>query len=255
MSLVLNSLSLRRNKEIHLDNVSLMFDRGCLTTVLGRTLSGKTTIMRTIAGLQDVDKGTLSRDGRSFGKLPAWQRDVAMVYQQFINYPHLSVFENVAFPLRKRKVAQNEIDRRVRGILETVGLDAFHERKPAQLSGGQQQRVALARALVRKAEVLLLDEPLVNLDYKLREQLRGGVPRPSGEPGRCNNRLQHHGTCRSHDARRSARCHARGARAAIWRSRRCVCQPVIGTRGSHRYRPAHDDCAGAAVAGPSRVRR
>lgn len=172
MSLVLNSLSLRRNNEVHLDDVSLELDQGCLTTVLGRTLSGKTTIMRAIAGLQDVDKGTMSRDGKSFGELPAWQRDVAMVYQQFINYPHLTVFENVAFPLRKRKVGQDEIDRRVRGVLETVGLGAFHERKPAQLSGGQQQRVALARALVRKAGVLLLDEPLVNLDYKLREQLR-----------------------------------------------------------------------------------
>lgn len=172
MSLVLNSLSLRRNGEVHLDGISLTFDRGCLTTVLGRTLSGKTTIMRVIAGLQDVDVGALTRDGKPFGDLPAWKRDVAMVYQQFINYPHMSVFENVAFPLRKRKEAEHEVGRRVRAVLEMVGLDAFLERKPAQLSGGQQQRVALARALVRKAGVLLLDEPLVNLDYKLREQLR-----------------------------------------------------------------------------------
>ncbi|MDR7031188.1 ABC transporter ATP-binding protein [Rhizobium rosettiformans] len=172
MSLVLNSLSLARNGEIHLDDVSLDFDRGCLTTVLGRTLSGKTTLMRAIAGLQEIDSGTLMRDGHSFGDLPAWRRDVAMVYQQFINYPHLSVFENVAFPLRKRKVAEDEVSLRVRTVLDTVGLGAFLERKPSQLSGGQQQRVALARALVRNADVLLLDEPLVNLDYKLREQLR-----------------------------------------------------------------------------------
>ncbi|OYR08674.1 ABC transporter ATP-binding protein [Brucella grignonensis] len=172
MSLVLNSLSLARNGEIHLDDVSLDFDRGCLTTVLGRTLSGKTTLMRAIAGLQEIDSGTLMRDGHSFGDLPAWKRDVAMVYQQFINYPHLNVFENVAFPLRKRKVAEEEMRLRVNAVLDTVGLGALLERKPSQLSGGQQQRVALARALVRNADVLLLDEPLVNLDYKLREQLR-----------------------------------------------------------------------------------
>jgi glycerol transport system ATP-binding protein len=172
MSLILNSLSLRRNGEIHLNDISLTFDRGRLTTVLGRTLSGKTTMMRAIAGLQDIDDGALTREGKPFGDLPAWKRDVAMVYQQFINYPHMSVFENVAFPLRKRKMAGHEVERRVRTVLETVGLDAFPERKPAQLSGGQQQRVALARALVREAGVLLLDEPLVNLDYKLREQLR-----------------------------------------------------------------------------------
>ncbi|GAA4173584.1 ABC transporter ATP-binding protein [Shinella granuli] len=172
MSLVLNSVSLSRGGEIHLDDVSLRFDRGGLTTVLGRTLSGKTTLLRAIAGLQETDRGTLTRDGEPFGTLPAWKRDVAMVYQQFINYPHLSVFENVAFPLRKRKVAESEVGHRVRSVLDVVGLAAFGERKPSQLSGGQQQRVALARALVRKAGVLLLDEPLVNLDYKLREQLR-----------------------------------------------------------------------------------
>lgn len=172
MSLVLNSVSLARDGEIHLDDVSLTFDRGCLTTVLGRTLAGKTTLLRAIAGLQQIDGGSITRDDKPFGNLPAWQRDVAMVYQQFINYPHLSVFENVAFPLRKRKVQEREIDRRARAALEMVGLDVFSSRRPSQLSGGQQQRVALARAIVRKADVLLLDEPLVNLDYKLREQLR-----------------------------------------------------------------------------------
>ena len=172
MSLVLNSLFLSRDGEVHLDNVSVTFDRGSLTTVLGRTLAGKTTLLRAVAGLQDIKTGTLERDGEPFGTLPAWQRDVAMVYQQFINYPHLTVFENVAFPMRKRKVAEAEVCHRVKAVLELVGLGAFGERKPSQLSGGQQQRVALARALVRKADVLLLDEPLVNLDYKLREQLR-----------------------------------------------------------------------------------
>ncbi len=172
MSLVMDSLSLARDGVVHLDRLSAEFERGRLTTVIGRTLAGKTTLLRAIAGLQAIDGGELQLDGKAFSALPAWRRDVAMVYQQFINYPHLTVFGNVAFPLHKRGVARNEVARRVSAVLETVGLSGFGERKPGQLSGGQQQRVALARALVREAGILLLDEPLVNLDYKLREQLR-----------------------------------------------------------------------------------
>ncbi len=172
MSLVAQSLNLGHGGKPHLNAVSAAFERGKLTTVIGRTLAGKTTLMRVIAGLQNADSGALMLDGKAFSSRAAWDRDVAMVYQQFINYPHLSVFENVAFPLRKKRVATAEIAKHVTAMLEKVGLSAFGERKPSQLSGGQQQRVALARALVRKADILLLDEPLVNLDYKLREQLR-----------------------------------------------------------------------------------
>ncbi|MGF6175423.1 ABC transporter ATP-binding protein [Ensifer sp. 4252] len=172
MTLVLDNLRIARNDEIHLDNLSASFARGSLTTVLGRTLAGKTTLLRAIAGLQPIDSGKMERDGQEFGMLPAWQRDVAMVYQQFINYPHLTVFENVAFPLRKRRVPEADIRSRANAALSMVGLSNFAARRPSALSGGQQQRVALARALVRRADILLLDEPLVNLDYKLREQLR-----------------------------------------------------------------------------------
>ncbi len=172
MTLVLDKLGLARNGEVHLDGVSASFERGSLTTVLGRTLAGKTTLLRAIAGLQPIDSGRMDRQGHEFGLLPPWQRDVAMVYQQFINYPHLSVFDNVAFPLRQRGVPEPETRTRTEAALGMVGLSDFKARAPTALSGGQQQRVALARALVRRADILLLDEPLVNLDYKLREQLR-----------------------------------------------------------------------------------
>lgn len=172
MTIALEQVSLSVGGVDFLQTVSAEFPRGKLTTVLGRTLAGKTTLMRAIAGLQPIDSGELRRDGQAFTTRPTWQRDIAMVYQQFINYPHLSVFENVAFPLRKRKVGKAETSQRVDAVLAMTGLSEFRDRKPAALSGGQQQRVALARALVRRADILLLDEPLVNLDYKLREQLR-----------------------------------------------------------------------------------
>ena len=172
MSLVLDDIRIGEGGEPWLDGVSATFPRGKLTTIIGRTLAGKSTLMRAIAGLQRIDSGHIRLDDAPFGRLPAWRRDVAMVYQQFINYPHLSVFENVAFPLRKRKLADAEVRTRVERQLEAVGLTRFAQRPPSELSGGQQQRVALARALVRRAPILLLDEPLVNLDYKLREQLR-----------------------------------------------------------------------------------
>ena len=172
MSLQVNDLTLAVDGVTHLEGICANFERGKLTTVIGRTLAGKTTLMRAIAGLQPLDRGTLQLDAKNFSKLPPWRRNIAMVYQQFINYPHLNVFENVAFPLRRRKHSEEVIERRVRGVLDKVGLNGLEARRPSQLSGGQQQRVALARALAREADILLLDEPLVNLDYKLREQIR-----------------------------------------------------------------------------------
>ncbi|OEJ49690.1 ABC transporter ATP-binding protein [Streptomyces agglomeratus] len=156
----------------HLKEVTATFLPGRIHTVIGRTMAGKTTLLRVLAGLQGVDSGSLTREGADFLKTPVWRRDTAMVYQQFINYPHLNVFDNVAFPLRRAGLSRDEIQRRVRKSLARVGLADFERRKPSQLSGGQQQRVALARALARGTGILLLDEPLANLDYKLREQLR-----------------------------------------------------------------------------------
>ena len=172
MDLVAENLVFRPENEYHLKNVSFTMTRGKLYTILGRTLAGKTTLLKTIAGLIAPDSGSITYSGKEFGSLPVWKRNVAMVYQQFINYPHLTVFDNVAFPLKQRKVSTATIQQKVSQALQQVGLQGFEERKIQALSGGQQQRVALARSLVKEAELLLLDEPLVNLDYKLREQLR-----------------------------------------------------------------------------------
>jgi glycerol transport system ATP-binding protein len=172
MDLVAENLVFRPENEYHLNNVSFSMTRGKLYTILGRTLAGKTTLLKTIAGLIAPDSGSITYSGKEFGSLPVWKRNVAMVYQQFINYPHLTVFDNVAFPLKQRKASVSTIQQKVSQALQQVGLQGFEERKIQALSGGQQQRVALARSLVKEAELLLLDEPLVNLDYKLREQLR-----------------------------------------------------------------------------------
>ena len=172
MNLVANNLSYKPDDQYHLNEVSFNFKEGNLYTILGRTLSGKTTLLKTIAGLLTPDKGDIEFDGKNFLKVPVWKRNVAMVYQQFINYPHLNVFENVAFPLKQRKIEQIIIKEKVMMALQSVGLNGYENRKIQELSGGQQQRVSLARSLVKNAKILLLDEPLVNLDYKLREQLR-----------------------------------------------------------------------------------
>ena len=160
MGLIAQNLTLKPDHEFHLNNISFEMQEGQLYTILGRTLSGKTTLMKTIAGLITPDSGTLSMAGQDFAEIPVWNRKVAMVYQQFINYPHLKVFDNVAFPLKVRKLPAAEIAQKVAHALEQVGLTGFEDRKIQALSGGQQQRVALARSLVKDARILLLDEPL-----------------------------------------------------------------------------------------------
>ena len=172
MNLVAENLSYKPDEQFHLNEVSFNFKKGNIYTILGRTLSGKTTLLKTIAGLLTPDSGDMQFEDKDFLKVPVWERNIAMVYQQFINYPHLNVFENVAFPLKQRKVDDQEINDVVLKSLKSVGLEGYENRKIQELSGGQQQRVSLARSLVKNAKILLLDEPLVNLDYKLREQLR-----------------------------------------------------------------------------------
>ena len=172
MNLIGENITYKPDDQFHLNDVSFNFKKGNLYTILGRTLSGKTTFLKTIAGLLNPDSGNLSFEDNDFIKIPVWERNVAMVYQQFINYPHLNVYENIIFPLKQRKISQDQIKKDVEEALKTVGLVGFENRKIQELSGGQQQRVALARSLAKKAKILLLDEPLVNLDYKLREQLR-----------------------------------------------------------------------------------
>ena len=158
-------------------DVSLTLENGTLSVLLGPTLSGKTSIMRLLAGLDRPTTGRVLVDGKDVTGIDVRQRSVAMVYQQFINYPSLTVFENIASPLRVQGKPRAEIENRVAEAARLLRLEPFLDRTPLQLSGGQQQRTAIARALVKGADLVLLDEPLANLDYKLREELRAELPR------------------------------------------------------------------------------
>src|SRR4051812_46209964 len=154
------------------DDLSLEVARGEFFSMLGPSGCGKTTTLRMIGGFESPSEGVIRLDGRDVTDLPAYKRDVNTVFQSYGLFPHLSVFENVAFGLRRRGVGGVEVMRRVGEALELVGLARYGKRRPAQLSGGQQQRVALARALVNHPQVLLLDEPLGALDLKLRKQMQ-----------------------------------------------------------------------------------
>ena len=151
-------------------------DGECLV-LLGPSGCGKTTLLRLLAGLESVDTGAIWIGDRQVNDVPPSERDVAMVFQNYALYPHFSVFDNIAFPLRTRRIARDEIDRRVHDAAATVGLVELLTRRPAQLSGGQQQRVALARAIVRRPAVYLMDEPLSNLDAQLRLHTRAELKR------------------------------------------------------------------------------
>ena len=153
------------------DTFAHTFVPGEISVVLGANQSGKTDMCRLIAGLPTRASGKVSIDGKSAGSGPR-ERPVAMVYQAFINYPNLSVADNIASPLKAQRRPRGEIDARVDELADKLGLEALLHRRPAELSGGQQQRLAIARALAKEARVLLLDEPLVNLDFKLREALQ-----------------------------------------------------------------------------------
>jgi multiple sugar transport system ATP-binding protein len=157
-------------------------DGECLV-LLGPSGCGKTTLLRMLAGLESIDSGTIWIGDRRVNDVPPSERDVAMVFQNYALYPHFSVFDNIAFPLRTRGIEKRDIDRRVRAAAERVGLADLLMRRPAQLSGGQQQRVALARAIVRQPTVYLMDEPLSNLDAQLRLQTRTELKRLHQELG------------------------------------------------------------------------
>ena len=172
MSLTLEKVTKTVDGQMHIDAVSLNFDPGSFNVLVGRTLSGKTSLMRLMAGLDKPSSGRILMNGADVTGVPVRKRNVSMVYQQFINYPTLSVYENIASPLRQSGMAKPEVDRRVRETAEMLHIEAFLDRLPLELSGGQQQRTAMARALVKDADLVLFDEPLVNLDYKLREELR-----------------------------------------------------------------------------------
>ena len=181
--LELENVSKQVGAQTHISDVSLALERGSLNVLLGPTLSGKTTLMRLMAGLDRPTAGTVKVDGRDVTGVSVRKRDVAMVYQQFINYPAFSVYENIASPMRLNGTDKATLDRKVREAAELLKLTPYLERTPLNLSGGQQQRTAIARALVKGAELVLLDEPLANLDYKLREELRVELPRLFAETG------------------------------------------------------------------------
>lgn len=181
--LELRNICKKVGNTFHINDVSLKMDKGSLNVLLGPTLSGKTSLMRLMAGLDKPTSGDVLVDGASVLKTPVQKRNVAMVYQQFINYPSFSVYENIASPLRVSGVDEKTLDSKVRDAAEMMKLTPYLDRGVLNLSGGQQQRTALARALVKDAELVLLDEPLANLDYKLREELRIELPRIFAETG------------------------------------------------------------------------
>ncbi len=172
MSLILENIDLKVGGESHISDVNLELQPGSFNVLLGRTLAGKTTLMRLMAGLDTPTRGRVLMNGQDVTGVSVRHRNVSMVYQQFINYPSLSVYDNIASPLKLARVSAAEIDRRVRQTAEMLHIEHLLDRLPLELSGGQQQRTAMGRALVKDADIVLFDEPLVNLDYKLREEFR-----------------------------------------------------------------------------------
>lgn len=170
MELKLQHVSKTVSGQPYLYPMDLRLEPNQVTVLLGATQAGKTTLMRIMAGLDSPTDGQISVDGQDVTGVPVRERNVAMVYQQFINYPSMTVFDNIASPLKLAKASN--IKEQVQALAEKLHIEMFLKRLPAELSGGQQQRVALARALAKNAPLMLLDEPLVNLDYKLREELR-----------------------------------------------------------------------------------
>ncbi len=177
MALEFKAVSRQVEGRTHIHPTTLTLEKGTMNVLLGPTLSGKTSLMRLMAGLDVPSAGHIRWNGSDVTGMRVQDRRVAMVYQQFINYPAMSVYDNIASPMRLMGISAAEVDRAVRSTAEMLKLTPMLQRKPLELSGGQQQRCALARALVKGAGLVLLDEPLANLDYKLREELRAEIPR------------------------------------------------------------------------------
>ncbi len=177
MSIELRNVTLRVGAQTHIYETSLTLESGGFNILLGTTLSGKTTLMRLMAGLEKPTRGEIWANGENVTNRPVQKRSVAMVYQSFINYSSFTVYENIASPLKVAGLARKEIDEQVHRFADLLQLTPMLGRMPRELSGGQQQRTALARALIKGADLVLLDEPLANLDYKLREELRDELPK------------------------------------------------------------------------------
>ncbi|MDP1732229.1 MAG: ABC transporter ATP-binding protein [Devosia sp.] len=177
MTLELRNVTRLVGNDIHIFPTELKLADDGFNILLGTTLAGKTTLMQLMAGLHRPTDGEVWFRGTNVTGVPVQKRNVSMVYQQFINYPNFDVYENIASPLRVAGVKDAEVKKRVHAVSDLLRLSAMLHRRPAELSGGQQQRTALARALVKDADLVLLDEPLANLDFKLREELRDELPK------------------------------------------------------------------------------
>jgi len=177
MSLRLQGVSKRDGDETHIFPVDLELQKGTMNVLLGPTSAGKTSLMRLMAGLDRPDTGNIYWNDADVTGCRVQTRDIAMVYQQFVNYPAMTVYDNIASPLKLRKQSSEEIDAKVKEMADLLKLTPILNRKPSEISGGQQQRCAIARALVKDVGLVLMDEPLANLDYKLREELRVEIPR------------------------------------------------------------------------------
>ncbi len=177
MTLELRHVTKSVDGVVHIHDTNLQLAEGTFNILLGTTLAGKTTLMQLMAGLDRPSSGEVWFGGRNVTGVAVQKRNVSMVYQQFINYPHMTVYDNIASPLRVAGFDNKRIRERVNSVADLLRLAPMLGRKPAELSGGQQQRTAIARALVKDSDLILLDEPLANLDYKLREELRDELPR------------------------------------------------------------------------------
>ncbi|MEO1329923.1 MAG: ABC transporter ATP-binding protein [Pseudomonadota bacterium] len=183
MTMEFQSVAKRVGVDTHIYETNLTLSEAGFNVLLGATGAGKTTLIKLMAGLESVSSGRILLNGEDVTARSPQKRNVSLVHQFFVNYPHMSVFENIASPLRIARVAEDEIKRRVGEAAELMRLGPYLERRPAELSGGQQQRTALARAIVKDSALVLLDEPLANLDYKLREELRDELPRLFADRG------------------------------------------------------------------------
>ncbi|MCX7644782.1 MAG: ABC transporter ATP-binding protein [Rhodobacteraceae bacterium] len=176
MGIELRGVTKRVGAVTHIKETSLTLEAGHFNVLLGETGSGKTSLIKLMAGLDPVASGAILMDGRDVTRLSPQQRNISLVHQFFVNYPHMTVFDNIASPLRVAGMAKSEIQGRVEEAARLLQLTPMLNRRPQELSGGQQQRTALARAIVKESRAVFLDEPLANLDYKLREELRDQLP-------------------------------------------------------------------------------
>ncbi len=176
MALELRDVTKTLGAETHIYATSLKFEAGGFNILLGATNAGKSTLIKLMAGLEKPTTGEVWADGENVTGISPQKRQIALVHQFFVNYPHMTVFENIASPLRVQGVSKAEVETRVREAADILQLGPMLDRRPQELSGGQQQRCALARAIVKESKAIFLDEPLANLDYKLREELREQLP-------------------------------------------------------------------------------